>query len=596
MSQNEDISGYEDILDNEGYEDILSQPDKPNFGNILQKAAKAIVPSMGAMTPLSGPLGPGMDFANQFKREMFDINPQEKFEQGDMAGFAGDFSKDYFTNPDTYTMSIGGAGVQSGIASRGLKGFKIPSNPGFLDPIGIGANQVQNPLLQAAKSGGRNILRTAVDIFHSGKNLKNVKGQLGGVESEMAAMKAPADTSYGPLTEAQGTQLGQRVLRKVKSTDTENIESQGRRGVKEMTQKYKAQRTDLGNKMNSVLEEEVKSYKDAMESVNKENTPIYGQRLDDLQANLKTPITPEEYHKAVIEPSLKEIAEKRLPLGGPEATIKSWAEKFAPKMAAGAEEYPEGILASPYMMEPSAPTAKPAPLTLRGLNNIKNDIYNSQDYSTRTGVQKPTPQDLGANIFYKNHRKFLDSRVPGHAELQGDYGPLAESTSNIYRAIRPGEEDLQPGMNILQKAAKGKAFPNKSNPDIERNLSRVETGHGGFKGTGNLREGSTNIAKNMKELDLKFTGNKEALLQQVDRKIQEIEGSFGEDMSTIKRGAMERKANILEKQSRLEQSHRGLSQEKERLEKLYNVKKWLIRGAATSAGLGTAYEVGRRVS
>lgn len=425
-------------------------------------------------------------------------------------------------------------------------------------------------------------------VFTSGGKLNDVNAELSSTTDQLANINAPKDTSYGPLTEGQGTQLGQKVLSKAKNSMTGEVEDAGNTLLSNQEKNYKAQRTDLGSKFNKATQDEAGAYKTAMDDAAAQNTPLYGQRLDELQSGLKEPITPDEYNQKVIQPALQEIAQKRLPLGGPEATIKSWGEKFTPPPAVepAVEAEPESIDYSRIGQAPATPAATEPnpPLTLRGLNNIKNDVYNSQSYGSRMGSAKPDPSDVAANIFQKYHSQFMDARVPGHSELQADAGPMIESTRNVYKAIRPGEEDLQPGMNMLQKAAKGKANPAKANPDIARDLGRVEQGYGGFQGTGNLRGQSTKIAQDMRDLDLKFTGNKEDLIAQIDKKTKEITDSFSEDSSKINRGAMENKENMLQREGALSQRKVSLEKAKEDLVKLKGIRNaigWTALGAAT---------------
>lgn len=430
------------------------------------------------------------------------------------------------------------------------------------------------------------------DVFTSGGKLADVNEGLASTGDQLANINAPKQTSYGPLTESQGTQLGQRVLNKAQGSMTGEVQDAGDKIAGNMAENYKAQKADLAGKFNKATESETGAYKTAMDDAAAQNTPLYGQRLDELQGNLKEPITPDEYNKKVIQPALQEIAQKRLPLGGPEATIKSWAQKFSPVENA-AEEIPKtNDLGLPVE---SAPPQPAEPITLRGLNNIKNDVYNSQSYGSRMGSAKPDPSDVAANIFQKYHSDFMNTRVPGHAELQADAGPMIESTRNVFKAIRPGEEDLQPGMNMLQKAAKGQANPAKANPDIARDLGRVEQGHGGFQGTGNLRGQSTKIAQDMRDLDLKFTGNKEDLIAQIDKKTKEIADSFAQDSSTIKRGGMENRENMLQRQGVLTQRKASLENSQKDLIKLKGIRDWAAGSAATAIGLDSLYHGGKKI-
>lgn len=424
------------------------------------------------------------------------------------------------------------------------------------------------------------------DVFSSGGRLANVNEELAGTENQLAQMNQPATTAYGPLTNDQGTKLGQKVLDKAQGSMVGEVENAGKNVRNNITENYKAQKKDLASKFNKATQNEVADYKTAMEDAAAQNTPLYGERLDKLQAGIKEPIKPEEYNQKVIQPALKEIAEKRLPLGGPEATIKSWEQKFSPSTPE-TEGVPEtDILGMPK----PAPAKEPsAPLTLRGINNIKNDIYNSQSYGARLGTAKPDPSDVANNIFYKYHTDFMNQRVPGHAELQGDAGPMIESTRNIHKAIRPGEQEVQPGMNLLQKAAKGRANPAKENPDIENDLKNVEQGYGGFKGTGNLRGQSTKIAQDMHDLDLKFSGNEKDLIDQIDRKIAQIKTSFAEDSSVVNRASMTEKENMLESQGRLNQRKASLEKRQQDLTKLKGVRDWIIGSAAGTAGVEGLY-------
>lgn len=460
--------------------------------------------------------------------------------------------------------------------------------------LGAGIGTAIPPIEAGASSIGKGMGAAKnwfMDVINSGKNLKDVEGQLKNVGTEEAALTAPKDTSYGPLTEGQGTQLGNRALDKARASMVGEAEGAGDSAQQKMIGDYKSKKADLGGKFNQATQNEAEAYKTAMDDARNTNTPLYGERLDALQADLKEPITADEYNQKVIQPTLKQISEKGLPLSGPEANLRAWAQKFSPEApVAEAGGIPEtDYLGMPKNVEqPIAPEKQT--VSLRGLNNVKNDIYNSQSYGARMGTAKPEPGDVGASIFQKNHNAFMDSRVPGHAELQADAGPFLESTRNVYKSIRPGEEDLQPGMNMLQKAAKGSANPAKAVPDIERNLARVEKGSGGFKGTGNLRGQSTEIAKNMRDLDLKFTGDKQDLIQQIDKKVSDINNSFGQDSATIERGGRENAQNTLQKQASLSQRQASLESRQQDLKKLKTVRDWAGGAVLGTTGLEGAHK------
>ncbi len=148
--------------------EVGKQPPE-DWQSVLHKAASVLPGAMvrgGAAGATDSAFGPISDVANEFKKGMFDINPQEKLAQNDYAGAAGDFAKDYFSD------------------YRNIAGAEV------------GADQIVNPLIQSAKGGLGKIGKTASDIFKSGGNLKNVEGQLASNESQMQGLQ-------GARTDAQ---------------------------------------------------------------------------------------------------------------------------------------------------------------------------------------------------------------------------------------------------------------------------------------------------------------------------------------------------------------------------------------------------------
>ncbi len=169
-------------------DDFASLPDDDKIEpheNILQKAAKAATSALmntDYPSSISSPFGPGGAIGNQFKREMFDINPQEKLANGDLGGYVSDYAKDYFTTPDTYVNALVGG-------------------------------KLSQESLKSAKGGLGKVVQKGKDIATSGGKLKQVNSEIGALDRTLETTKA---TKTATETELSGNALQQSARNKGK--------------------------------------------------------------------------------------------------------------------------------------------------------------------------------------------------------------------------------------------------------------------------------------------------------------------------------------------------------------------------------------------
>ena len=180
------------------YNDLAVNEEINKPENILQRAAKSVQSSLlntnyGAS--LGSPFGPMGAVGNQFKREMFNINPEEKLANNDVPGYIADYSKDYFTTPDTYTATMA----------------------------------FSNPIKDTAKYVGKgvgNVYQKGKEIATSGKALKDVNSKIGELDRSLESSIAnKAKTSEDLSTNALSQSAKNKG--KISSTAKRNTEIYG---------------------------------------------------------------------------------------------------------------------------------------------------------------------------------------------------------------------------------------------------------------------------------------------------------------------------------------------------------------------------------
>lgn len=441
----DDMDEFANLPDDDQF-DFASLPDDDEIApteNILQKAAKAAQSALG-QNNMDLPFGPGMSFANNMKREMMGLQPEAKMQRGDVT----DFTKDYFTDPRTYAGAF------------------------------VGASAAKPDLKQAGNFFGR-VAQKGKDIATSGRNLKNVQGELSTTERMLGEANSRRTSTEGELA-------------------------------------------------SNALSQSAKN-KQAIRSTAKANTDIYGENLDILEENLaksgRTP-TREDYFQNVLSKTLSEADEMQLPNSPALSKLRSYADRFAPKVEE-ADPTKVDLLGMSIKPEAQAPTQ----LTLDELKNLKNSIYKKQTSGVKNSTAYATPEDKVADMFLKNHGDFLGGLDDEIKAMNAEFAPYARSRKFGYKAFKPNSpEEVQRGANILQRIA-GKGKPNA---DEANYLGRLEEGSGRFKGTGDLRGKTTELGQKLALIDDEIAqlessrGNllqKQAKLQELKRLRNQIAGT-----------------------------------------------------------------------
>lgn len=464
--------------------DISSQP-PDNWQNVLHQASRSVMESnrqaqAGASEFLRNPMG-GSDsymkgfnnpqgsetFANQFIRQDMEKNPGMMEDKNTIPAFL-----------QTLPSNLIGSQVD------------MMANP-LQAAIGAGIGKYAEPVMGAVGKGasfvGKGIADspfgkaiggawdTAGQIFGSGKDLKNVEGQLASNESQTTGLQGAREVAKDNLS-------------------------------------------------NSALDAS-ESAKGKISSTAKGWSDTYGEGLDQAEedlANSGTKLKKSDYLKNVVEPSIQQAHEMNLPSDNPTLSkLYQLHSKLSPPTTT--EEFvPEMDMMGNYSKPPESAVFDDN-LNVKDFRDIKNSVLDSISSGFKKGTASAKPEDVAGNIFLKNHGNYVASVSEDMANMNKEFGPAANSRNWAYKVFKPGKPDeVQRGANVLERIAKG-----THNADDLNYLDQLEKGSGRFKGTGNLRGNTQSYADQIKDIDSKLEGLKtdKGNLVQQQSKIQSLKST-----------------------------------------------------------------------
>lgn len=465
-------------------------PDRPNAdsptgietpGNILHMASKSIVDSnrqaqAGASEFLRNPMG-GTDsymkgfndpqdsetFANQGMRQYFERNPESASPENTIPAFL-----------NTLPMNVGGSMVDT--ALNPLQAASTAAIGKYAEPvmsgIGKGAGFVGKGISESpfGKAVGGAWNKTG-EIFGSGKNLKNVEGQLGNLENRTQELGRAKDVAQAGLEDSATTAS--------------------------------------------------QTAKDRMKRMVNTNAPIYGQEVDKIEQGMVdsgAKLSKSGYLENVVNKTLKDAEDMGLPQDHPTLNkIRDIGQQLQPGESDSFSGYQR--LTSPELV----PEETADNVGIKELINHKNSVYKKITAGARSGAKPYQPEDDAGALFQENHANYLSSQSEDLANLNKEYAPYAQAKKFGYKTFKPGAgEETQKGADVLKKIASG----NYKEDDLNY-LTKLEQGSGRFEGTGNLRGQTTSYANQIRDIDFQLEGLKGKqgnLLQQASRQ-QELLGT-----------------------------------------------------------------------